>query len=138
MSAVSYRFARQTVVLALLLGLAGPLWAQEQPAEPAKTLVAPAENQETPQEREARIARQQEAVQTAGKALGIMFLVWVFLGFILYFVPSVIASTRKHPNRGTIFLLNFLLGWTAIGWLAMLIWAFVGQPEPPKNGRNLA
>lgn len=39
------------------------------------------------------------------------------LGFILvlmlYFVPTFAASSS---NRGSVFVLNFLFGWTLIGW----------------------
>jgi hypothetical protein len=42
---------------------------------------------------------------------------------LLYFVPSVIAARRHHHNAGAIFVLNLLLGWTALGWIAALVWA---------------
>ncbi len=52
------------------------------------------------------------------------------LGFILlalavlvYFIPTIVAGKRGHPNGTSIFLLNLFLGWTAIGWLAALIWS---------------
>ena len=32
-----------------------------------------------------------------------------------YFVPNVLAYRKKHHNRGAIFALNVLLGWTVIG-----------------------
>lgn len=41
----------------------------------------------------------------------------------LYFVPSLVAVSRKHHNEGAIFLLNLLLGWTFIGWVVALVWA---------------
>lgn len=43
--------------------------------------------------------------------------------FALYFLPTFIAARRKHPNGTPIFLINLLLGWTAIGWIAALIWS---------------
>lgn len=52
------------------------------------------------------------------------------LGFILlalvvvvYFIPTIVAGKRGHPNGTPIFLLNLFLGWTALGWLAALIWS---------------
>lgn len=42
---------------------------------------------------------------------------------IVYFVPWIIAASRKHNNVSAIALVNFLLGWTAIGWIVALIWA---------------
>jgi len=41
----------------------------------------------------------------------------------LYFIPSVIASLRKHQDGIAIFLLNLFLGWTVIGWIAALVWS---------------
>ncbi|MBH3383215.1 superinfection immunity protein [Pseudomonas juntendi] len=42
---------------------------------------------------------------------------------ILYLLPAINAKSRKHPSAGAVFLLNFFLGWTVIGWLAALIWS---------------
>jgi len=40
---------------------------------------------------------------------------------LLYFLPSIIGRDRRDAVG--IFLLNFFLGWTLIGWVAALIWA---------------
>ena len=37
---------------------------------------------------------------------------------------SLIAMNRRHQNAMAIFLLNLLLGWTALGWIVALIWSF--------------
>jgi hypothetical protein len=42
----------------------------------------------------------------------------------LYFSPAVVAGVRRHTNALPIFVLNFLLGWTIIGWVGALIWAY--------------
>ena len=44
-------------------------------------------------------------------------------GFVMYFLPSIIALARSKRDLLSIFLLNFLLGWTAIGWVIALVWA---------------
>lgn len=51
---------------------------------------------------------------------------WIllFFGLPLYFLPSIIAGTRHHPNITSIVLLNIFLGWTFLGWIGALIWAF--------------
>ena len=41
--------------------------------------------------------------------------------FLIYFTPSVIG--RKKKNNTAIFVLNFFLGWTFIGWIVALVWA---------------
>jgi Superinfection immunity protein len=50
-------------------------------------------------------------------------------GFVLYFLPSIIALARSKRNLLAIFLLNLFLGWTAIGWAVALVWA-VKADEP--------
>lgn len=50
----------------------------------------------------------------------------------LYFLPAIIASARVHHNRLAIWVLNLLLGWTALGWIAALVWAFTSvRPAAP-------
>jgi hypothetical protein len=44
-------------------------------------------------------------------------------GFILYFLPAIIAFARSKRDAGSILVLNFFLGWTAIGWVIALAWA---------------
>lgn len=44
-------------------------------------------------------------------------------GFVFYFLPSIIALARNKHNIGTILLINFFLGWTAIGWIIALVMA---------------
>ena len=47
----------------------------------------------------------------------------VLIIFAFYFFPSMIALGRKHHNRAAIVLLNLFLGWTALGWIAALVWS---------------
>jgi hypothetical protein len=44
-------------------------------------------------------------------------------GFVIYFLPSLIALMRNKRDITAIVLLNFFLGWTMIGWVVALIWA---------------
>ena len=46
-------------------------------------------------------------------------------GIVLYFLPAIIAYKRGHANRGIILLIDFLLGWTFLGWAGCLVWAFI-------------
>ena len=41
----------------------------------------------------------------------------------LYFASTIVAAVRKHHNAVAIWALNLLLGWTVIGWIAVLVWA---------------
>lgn len=51
----------------------------------------------------------------------------IFFVFIitLYFLPTIIAYKREHAYKGIILLVNFLLGWTFIGWAGALVWSFI-------------
>jgi len=58
------------------------------------------------------------------------FLFGSFVGIIVfiiiiasYFLPTIIALLRGHRNALAIFLLNFFLGWTFIGWVVALVWS---------------
>ncbi|MGA2387369.1 MAG: superinfection immunity protein [Candidatus Sulfotelmatobacter sp.] len=44
-------------------------------------------------------------------------------GFVMYFLPSVVALARSKRDITAIVLLNFFLGWTMIGWVIALVWA---------------
>jgi hypothetical protein len=48
-----------------------------------------------------------------------------FFGFplVLYFLPSIIALVKSKRDTLAIFLLNFFLGWSVIGWIIALVWA---------------
>jgi hypothetical protein len=40
-----------------------------------------------------------------------------------YMLPFSVALLRDQRNKLAIFLLNFFLGWTFIGWVVALVWA---------------
>jgi len=42
---------------------------------------------------------------------------------IWYFLPSYNAYEYNHRNKNVILILNFLFGWTVIGWIALNLWA---------------
>jgi hypothetical protein len=44
-------------------------------------------------------------------------------------LPTIIACYRGHPNAVAVAILNGLLGWTGLGWLAALVWSF-GRQSP--------
>jgi len=53
----------------------------------------------------------------------LVFFPFFGFGFVLYFLPSIIAIARSKRDTTAIFVLNLLLGWTAIGWVIALVWA---------------
>lgn len=42
----------------------------------------------------------------------------------VYLVPTMVAVARRHVNAMPILLTNLYLGFTGIGWIIALIWAF--------------
>ncbi len=42
---------------------------------------------------------------------------------LIYFLPTILANKRNHKNVPAIFVINFFLGWTLIGWVVALAWA---------------
>ena len=77
--------------------------------------------------------------------IGPLELIIILVLIVPYFVPSIIAFSRKHQNATAIFALNLLLGWTIIGWIACLVWALTAKqveqtinittasPQPPQQ-----
>ena len=57
-------------------------------------------------------------------------LVVIVVALALYLLPAAIASARHHRNAGPIFIVNLVFGWTLIGWVVCLAWAFSHQPQP--------
>ena len=51
----------------------------------------------------------------------------------LYFLPTFVAAGRHHHNTTTISILNFFLGWTFLGWVLLLGYAFVNQAPPRET-----
>jgi uncharacterized membrane protein len=49
----------------------------------------------------------------------------LLVGLAVYLLPTIIAAFRRHPNALAIFLIDFLFGWTFIGWVGALIWSLI-------------
>jgi hypothetical protein len=71
---------------------------------------------------------------TAGTVSGIAWLIALWaVGLFFYFLPAFIAWQRDHHALLAIFILNLLLGWTFLGWVAALVWSAM----PIKQERRL-
>lgn len=60
----------------------------------------------------------------------------ILIGLVaaIYFLPTIEASLRKHPNLLSIGLVNLFLGWTLLGWVVAIAWACKKvevAPAPP-------
>lgn len=75
-----------------------------------------------------------------GTSSGSSSVLIIILALVVYFIPGAVANVRKHHNYNAILLLNLLLGWTLIGWLAALIWSVTAvkreQPAPTAELRR--
>ncbi len=50
---------------------------------------------------------------------------------VLYFLPAIIAKAQGKRTTAAIFVLTLLTGWTGLGWIVALVWAFV--PDAPAQ-----
>jgi Superinfection immunity protein len=53
---------------------------------------------------------------------------WTITIFLMYWLPTVVAISRKNRSLTAIIVLNFFIGWTGIGWIVLLVWAFSNPP----------
>jgi hypothetical protein len=58
--------------------------------------------------------------------MGAFFIIIICL--FIYFAPTIIGWNKK--NVGAIFMLNLFLGWTFLGWVVAIIWAFTVDNDP--------
>ncbi len=52
----------------------------------------------------------------------------------IYLIPWIVAASRETRNRGTIAVVNILLGWTFIGWVIALAMAFGEMGQGSNEG----
>jgi hypothetical protein len=65
-----------------------------------------------------------------------LFLFLVLIACIMYFLPAIIAGSRHHSNASAITVLNLLLGWTILGWIAAMVWAHTDNVKAPQPRRQ--
>jgi hypothetical protein len=69
-------------------------------------------------------------------ALCILLLVIVYSGIM--FIPTYVAFYRRHEHRLSIGIVNFLLGWTGIGWAGTMVWALTEETfHPAVDGTHI-
>lgn len=64
--------------------------------------------------------------------LGLLIMAAIF---VLYWTPTAVAGLRHVPNIGSVVVINFLTGWSVIGWIIALALACrsipAAAPQPP-------
>jgi len=75
----------------------------------------------------------------------VMIELFPFFLLTLYLAPFLMAAARGHDGIGAILVANLLIGWTGIGWIALLAWsawtpqsraAAVGRARPQRASSN--
>jgi len=51
------------------------------------------------------------------------YVVVILAAVVVYFLPAIIAWNYRVRRSGAILALNFLLGWTFLGWAGAFVWA---------------
>ncbi len=64
----------------------------------------------------------QTRFELAGQIL--VFFPFMLLMSSLYFIPARISQTRAISHSRRVLIVNTLLGWTILGWLVCLVWAY--------------
>jgi hypothetical protein len=62
----------------------------------------------------------------------------VAAGFLLYFLPTLVAAVRRRSGLGRVALLNLALGWTAVGWFLLTLREAtgIGAPDGSPSARD--
>ena len=64
--------------------------------------------------------------------------IYLALFLIAYFLPFIIAKSKKRDNTQAIFWVNALLGISVIGWLIALFWALTNTVSEEQKAAILA
>ncbi len=64
------------------------------------------------------------------------FVGTTFLISIVYFIPTMLAFERSHPQRIPILVINIFLGCTIVGWVVALVWALIDSKSVDSRTRT--
>lgn len=58
----------------------------------------------------------------------------VVFSLLIYFTPTIVVLQNKHhANKAGVIIVNLLFGWSFIGWVVALVWAFQKTVAPQIN-----
>jgi len=60
--------------------------------------------------------------------------IMIVISVALYVLPTLLAWKGGNRRLGRIALVNLLLGWTVIGWIAAMVMTFIYTP--PSDGEQ--
>ncbi|WP_414039284.1 superinfection immunity protein [Acidithiobacillus sp. M4-SHS-6] len=55
----------------------------------------------------------------------LLLILACLVGLVVYLLPVLLAWSLGHPHLVGATLLDVFLGWTVMGWLAVLIWVLM-------------
>ncbi len=63
---------------------------------------------------------------------GLPYDVGFIVAIAVYWLPTIVALSRRSAKTTVVVLVNLLLTWTLIGWIVALVIAFTspGRPRP--------
>ncbi|MBN6741407.1 superinfection immunity protein [Acidithiobacillus sp. MC6.1] len=53
----------------------------------------------------------------------IVITIGVLVSALIYLLPALLAFAMGHPHPWGVLLVDLVLGWTIMGWIAALVWA---------------
>ena len=63
-------------------------------------------------------------------AIAFVGFLMIGLGIVAYFIPGIIAVSRRHRKATSILLVNLFFGWSVLGWIFALVWALRANGAP--------
>lgn len=61
------------------------------------------------------------------------FLILILISICLYFIPFIIGAIRGIKNSMSVFFLNLFLGWTVIGFFALIFYASLTNAKSSES-----
>ena len=61
------------------------------------------------------------------------YILVLTIGAAVYFLPTIVAIARGKLSGAGVMIMNFVLGWTVIGWVVCFIWAFTGRTKADER-----
>ena len=69
------------------------------------------------------------------RGIGPLELLLLMPFVIAYFIPCIIALTRKHHHAVPIIIINIFLGWTLFVWVVCVAWSFMPVKQKVSGNR---
>jgi len=66
---------------------------------------------------------------TGGEILIFLYFSAVSGALFVYLIPAYVAMWRDIEKKAGPIIINIFLGWSVIGWVVSLVWAFIGNKK---------